>query len=93
MVKEALKLEKKYLKYDYNNSKYVGIVSGAKNEVVDKELYEEYTEIEFENHKFKTVKDYDKYLTKQYGNYMQLPPVEKRIANHTFDAYYKEENK
>jgi lipopolysaccharide cholinephosphotransferase len=26
--------------------------------------------------------DYDSYLTRHYGNYMQLPPLEKRISHH-----------
>ena len=27
-------------------------------------------------------KEYEKWLTQIYGDYMQLPPVEKRIAHH-----------
>ena len=27
-------------------------------------------------------KEYHNYLTRQYGNYMQLPPIEKRISHH-----------
>ena len=25
-----------------------------------------------------------------YGNYMQMPPEEKRVTHHNFDAYYKD---
>lgn len=42
------------------------------------ELLDSYTEIEFEGHKFKAVAKYDEYLTMLYGDYMQLPPEEKR---------------
>ena len=39
-------------------------------------------EYEFEGHRFMGVRDYDKYLKQWYGDYMQLPPVEKRVAKH-----------
>ena len=38
------------------------------------------TSIEFEGKQYKTFADWDGYLTKHYGNYMQLPPKEKRRA-------------
>lgn len=36
--------------------------------------------IEFEGKQYKTFADWNSYLTKHYGNYMQLPPKEKRRA-------------
>lgn len=43
----------------------------------------------FENHSVKIMKGYDDYLTCVYGNYMQLPPEEKRVTHHSFEAYWK----
>ena len=43
----------------------------------------------FENHKFSIFKEYDKILTATYGDYMELPPVEKRVS-HGLDAKYIE---
>ncbi|WP_294633407.1 LicD family protein [uncultured Bacteroides sp.] len=45
--------------------------------------------MDFENQKFKIPKDYDKCLKALFGNYMQLPPVEKRVMRHNFKAYWK----
>ena len=56
----------------------------------DKEIFDDYTEYAFENYTFMGVKDYDKYLSSYYGDYMKLPPVEKRNSGHDFIAYWKE---
>ncbi len=44
---------------------------------------EEFTELPFEDTSFRVPKDYDAYLTHAYGNYMTLPPVEKRGDQHS----------
>lgn len=54
-----------------------------------KEDMNEYIDVIFEGCVFKSLKGYDDFLTAHYGNYMELPPVEKRITHHTFDAYWK----
>ncbi len=51
------------------------------------ELFLETCCLEFENEEFYAMKEYDRYLRRIYGDYMTLPPIEKRISNHTFDAY------
>lgn len=45
---------------------------------VSSDYYNKYTEMEFEKHSFMVIKDYDKYLTELFDDYMQLPPEEKR---------------
>lgn len=60
---------------------------------VDKATFLEQTELEFEGKLYPAPKNYDYWLQVLYGNYMELPPVEKRVNQHTFEAYFKEENK
>lgn len=44
--------------------------------------------IEFERIRFSAPKNVDAYLKKQYGNYMEIPPIEKR-ATHFLKVEYK----
>jgi len=88
--KGYLTIEKQF-PYD-NNLKYFGVVCGVYNEkeIMLKETFDFSEYLEFEGRKFCVIKDYKTYLTSLYGNYMELPPVEKRVAHHTFKAYFKE---
>lgn len=43
----------------------------------------------FEQYQFRIPVDYDSFLKSFYGDYMKLPPEEKRVSNHTFKAYWK----
>lgn len=42
----------------------------------------------FEGHEFLTLHDYDTALREKFGNYMQLPPVEQRVARHDYNEFY-----
>lgn len=61
----------------------------AKKEVLPKNIYEECVDIEFEGKKYFIVKDYDTYLHACYGDYMSLPPLNKRESTHKYKAYWK----
>lgn len=50
---------------------------------------EQFLDSEFEGYQVKIMAGYDDYLTTIYGNYMQLPPEEKRVSHHTFVAFRK----
>lgn len=71
-------------KMDYEKAKYIGkFVSGyGLKEALLKEDYEEYIKVEFEGRKFSVIKNYDKYLTNIFGDYMTLPPKNERITHH-----------
>lgn len=44
----------------------------------------------FERSMFNTPTDYDEYLSNLYGDYMRIPPENKRISHHDFKAYWKD---
>lgn len=51
---------------------------GLKKEILERKWVENIGDFQFEDRMFKGIKDYDAYLKYFYGNYMQLPPLEKR---------------
>lgn len=83
------KVDEENLKHPFEDSLYAGCVCGSyrEQEIMKKDTFEKYIEAEFEGHQLKAISSYDEYLTKHYGNYMQLPPAEKRQTHHTYKAY------
>ncbi|MBO4827658.1 MAG: LicD family protein [Prevotella sp.] len=53
------------------------------------QVFESYTDRKFEDRTYMAVSDFDTYLTKTFGDYMTLPPEEKRIAHHENTYYWK----
>lgn len=43
----------------------------------------------FEDRQFQGFENYDEYLRNGFGDYMKLPPEEKRISHHDFKAFWK----
>lgn len=79
----VLLLDKLMLKeqYQYNNKNRLLFGGGyGLKDLMPKTLFDEKILTKFEDAQFYIYKDYDLYLTKLYGNYMELPPEEKRVA-------------
>ena len=57
----------------------------GKREIVPAEWYGEGTRVMFEGLPVMVPKEYDKWLTRVYGDYLKLPPLEKRISHHQSD--------
>ncbi len=78
----------------YENSEYVGIVTwgllGSGQRMIKTE-FEKSIEVDFEGYKFKTFSCWDSYLKGMYGNYMELPPKEKR-KTHDITVYLINDN-
>lgn len=80
--------------YDYALAeKVAAFVGGERNgekEVMPKCLFEKMRRQKFEDEFFYITEAYDIYLTNLYGDYMKLPPKEKRIPHHGYKAYMLE---
>lgn len=74
-------------KNKYEESEYVANICGAwhEKEIMKKEWLGKPALHKFEDIEMFCPEKYDLYLTKLYGNYMQLPPVEKRISHHDYE--------
>ena len=75
-------------RFDKNDSKYFSnnLAGIGLKEAFPKECMDEYVLYDFENIKVYGIKQFDKWLTIRYGDYMQLPPEEKR-TNHGIIAW------
>ena len=71
---------------DYNKSKIIGNFAGAWGikEFMPKEYLGTPTLYKFEDSVFYGAENSDAYLTSLYGDYMKLPPIEKRKSHHNF---------
>lgn len=75
----------------YKSFAYCGLIANfcgmwGDKEIVPAEWYGEGCNLEFEGIVVRAPKEYDKWLTQVYGNYMQLPPEEKRVSHHEIVA-------
>lgn len=77
---------------DYRRCAFAGRLVGdfGSMEIMPRTLFDETTKMSFEGQLFSAVKDYDTFLSRLYGEYMQLPPKEKQVTHHEFEAYWVE---
>jgi len=71
---------------DYEQVDYV-IYKDMNKPVWRREWLEQVTTGTFEGKKFTIPKKYHEILTSDYGDYMQLPPVEQRVSHHDFKLW------
>lgn len=75
--------------YPFEGSRLCGsapIGSKGLMEVYERGLFEEYVDLEFEGCRFRAFRRWDEFLRQQFGDYMQLPP-ENRRKSHGFVVY------
>ena len=83
-------IHSKYLDDGFQKFKYAAAICGCYRlkEILPIEVYSEFDTIAFEGYEFMSIKNKDAYLKSIYGNYLELPPENKRVSHHTFKAYY-----
>ncbi len=88
------KFEKITNKYPIEKSKYCTSnwpLAKRKNQILESDIFTNGTfRHKFDDIEVNIMKEYDKYLTNAYGNYMQLPPKEKQIPPHPSNVYLKD---
>lgn len=84
-------LDKIATKYRNERSSLCGVVvwGYGMREINKLDNYRESIYVPFESIKLPIPNGYDIYLRNLYGNYMELPPIEKRVSHHHFIAYRK----
>lgn len=73
------------------NKKYIGRIGGAtirRNYYFEREWCFPMVKVPFEGYEFQAFGEYDKLLTFEFGDYMKLPPEDKRIC-HPVVAYMR----
>ena len=65
--------------YDFDKCKIAGC---GWRDVFEKSVFENYIDMEFEGQQFKAIAAWDRFLKNQYGDYMKLPPENKRKSHH-----------
>ena len=75
--------------YPFEGSRLCGSMSVryvGNNEIFPREMFENYVELPFEGGSFMAFRDWDAFLRQQFGDYMQLPPEDKR-KTHALRAF------
>lgn len=89
----ALEMNRLSSKYSSNtNCRLKGIIVPNDNrmeELLPSEYFDSYSTLRFEDIEIMVIEKYDEYLKASYGDYMQLPPKEKQVSHHQFEAYWK----
>ena len=85
-------IRKTALSHSYEKSTFaIDIVFPWESDVMcEKGIFEDLIEVPFESINVFIMRDYHQYLSLKYGNYMELPPEEKRVSHHHFNAYWKD---
>lgn len=79
------------ISYDFENSSEVACLvwgDGIRG-IMEKSYFDKCVKLEFEGEFYNAPFEYDKILRQIYGDYMQLPPIDKQKSHHDFTAYAK----
>lgn len=74
-------------KYHLVQTGYVGNFMSYSQVCCPIDIFQSFIDVEFEGKFYKAPIGYDAWLRAFYSDYMQLPPVEKRVSHHSYIAY------
>lgn len=82
--RELLKADRIAKTYPFDVGRDVMVFGGAygEREILDRSIFNEYVDMPFENTTCRGIKKREYYLTRFYGDYMQLPPEKDRVSHH-----------
>lgn len=83
--------QKEMRKHGFGKMSFVADMTWGYGEkqCVPVEGFSKVVDVDFEGRKVKAMLGWETYLRNVFGNYMQLPPVEKRCSGHEFKAWWK----
>lgn len=91
LIRKLDKLMKAFSSTETSSAYPYGGAYGPEVETIPAVMLSEIKEVSFEGRSCTVFEDYDKYLKSLYGDYMKLPPVEKRTSGahriHQFKPY------
>ena len=86
------KLDKYSQSYNHSNTDFCGCIGSPYfpgKERFKSNIFDSYMTVEFEGRNYSIITEYDQYLTQLYGDYMSLPPMEKRISHESYKWFWK----
>ena len=92
IAKLSAHFDKQYSYYDYDLATYIAPSNANMSEsfsVWDKGLFEPCIQVKFEKEEFSIPIGYDEILSSYYGDYMKLPPEDKRASTHLEEYFRK----
>ena len=89
----AIRINELIQTYSYKDSTLVSVNNDDTSQphIIEKSVIENTMKTKFEDIEALIPVDYDSYLKVLYGDYMTLPPEEKRFYSHEFHAYKLED--
>ena len=86
-LKRELVYRQKLIPYETAETVGIYFASEKTRTFLWKRVYDEIGTLSFEGSEYSALRHFDEYLTQLYGNYMQLPPKEKRVFPHPYDSF------
>ena len=86
------RFQREVKKHGFENNPFVADMTWGYGErqCVPASAFTTFVDVDFEGRKAKALVGWDIYLRNVFGDYMQLPPLEKRVSKHSFRAWVRE---